>query len=164
MERLSTLLSQPEYVHVAINHFPLVGLFVAMVALVVALIVKSRAATLIGLALVGALALSAWPVYEYGQAGFDRVLSMADEPGQAFLRYHAHLAARWVFLYYLTAGVAALGLGLTWKWPRVLTPASLVALVLAAASLTAGIFIAQAGGDIRHREFRDGPPPQVQGW
>ena len=162
MERFPTLLNQPEYVHAAINHFPLIGLSVAMLALVVALVVKSRSGTIIGLALVGVLALSVWPVYEYGQAGFDRVLSMADEPGQAFLRYHARLAERWVFLYYLTAGVAGLGLGLTWKWPRWLTPASILALALAAASLSAGIVIAQAGGEIRHREFRSGPPPVVQ--
>jgi len=34
--------------------------------------------------------------------------------------------------------------------------------VLAAASLTAGLFIAQAGGEVRHREFRFRPPPIVQ--
>ena len=162
MERYSTLLNQPEFIHAAINHFPLVGLFVAMLALVVALAVKSRSGTLIGLALVVVLALSVWPVYEYGEAGFDRVLSMADEPGQAFLRYHAHLAERWVFLFYVTAGVAGLGLGSAWKWPRLLNPASLLTLILAAASLGAGLFIAHAGGEIRHREFRSDSPPKLQ--
>jgi hypothetical protein len=39
-------------------------------------------------------------------------------------------------------------------------PSSILALVLAAASLTAGIVIAKAGGPIRHREFRSGPPPE----
>ncbi len=159
MEKLSSLLNRPEYVHAAINHFPLIGLLVAMVALLAALVVRNRVAIFIGLALVGLLALSVWPVYEFGEEGFDRVLSMADDPGQAFLKHHAHLAGRWVFLYYLTAGVAALGFGSAWKWPRILVPASILALLLAAASLIAGIYIAQAGGQIRHREFRFGPPP-----
>lgn len=154
-------MDQPEYVHVVINHFPLVGLLVAMVALIAALPTKDRTAILIGLALVGLLALSAWPVYEYGQAGYDRVLSMSDEAGQKYLAYHQRLAERWTFLYFLTAGVAGLGCLLTWKWPRTLVLSSALALLLAAASLTAGIIIAKAGGAIRHREFRSGPPPEL---
>jgi hypothetical protein len=161
MNQLSALLAQPEYVHVVINHFPLIGLLVAMVALSVALVARNRTSILLSLSLVGLLALSAWPVAHYGEAGYDRVLSMADEPGQAFLRYHAHLADRWVFLYYLTAGVALLGLGLAWKWPKSLPFSSLLALALAAASVVAGLFIAHAGGQVRHREFRLGPPPPV---
>jgi len=161
MEKFSTLLQQPEYVHTAINHFPLIGLFVAMLTLAVALIVRSLIATQIALALVCLLSVSVWPVYSYGEAGYDRVLSMADENGQAFLRHHEHLAERWVFLYYVTAGVAALGFGLSWKWPRLLIWFSLLSLVLSAASLTVGIVIAQAGGQIRHREFRYGPPPAI---
>ncbi len=161
MEKLSTLLDQPEYVHAAINHFPLIGLFVAMLALLLALIIKNRTAMVLGLVLVGVLALSAWPVAHLGEEGYDRVLSMADDPGQAYLKYHMLLADRWVFLYYITAGAAAVALGLIWKWPRTLSYSSAGCLLLAAGSLVAGIFIAQAGGDIRHREFRRGPPPTV---
>jgi dolichol kinase len=156
------VLSQPEYVHVVINHLPLIGLPVAMLALAVALVMRNRAAILLGLALVALLALSAWPVSEYGEAGFDRVLSMSDDDGQAFLKEHQRLADRWVFLYYLTACTAAAGFALSWKWPRTLTPMAVAALALGAASLVAGFFIARAGGEIRHREFRTGPPPTRQ--
>ena len=159
MESLTSLLNRPEYVHAAINHFPLIGLFVATLASAAALVMRNRGATVIGLGLLVLLSLSVWPVFHFGEAGYDRVLSMADEPGQAFLRRHEDLADRWVFLYYVTAGVGALGLGLAWKWPRLLTPFAVASLVLAAASLVAGILIAQAGGEIRHREFRFGPPP-----
>ena len=161
MAQLSNLLDRPEYIHVAINHFPLVGLFVALLSLGVGLVTRSRPVLLTGLGLVLFTALSIWPVVYFGGAGFDRVLSMADEPGEAFLKYHAHLADRWAFLYYLTAGAALLGLILPWKWPRLLMPASVAALVLGLASLSAGIAIAHAGGEIRHREFRTGPPPKV---
>jgi len=159
MGRLSSLLTQPEYVHVAINHFPLIGLLVALLALASGLITRNRPVLLTGLGLVAATAISVWPVYSYGEAGFDRVLSMSDEAGEAFLKYHAELAHRWAFLYYLTAGVAAIGLGVSWKWPRALIPAGLVVLVLGLASLCAGLVIAHAGGEVRHREFRSGPPP-----
>jgi hypothetical protein len=154
------VVDQPEYVHVVINHFPLVGLVVAMLALIAALATRDRTAILIGLALVGALALSAWPVYCFGQAGYDRVLSMADGPGGKYLAYHQQLAERWVFLYFITAGVAGSGCLLAWKWPRTLVISSVLALLLSAASLASGIIIAKAGGAIRHREFRSGPAPE----
>jgi len=154
------MLSQPEYIHVIINHLPLIGLLVAMLALIAALFTRDRTAILIGLALVGLLALSAWPVYEYGEEGYDRVLSMTDEAGGKYLQYHRALAERWVFLYFVTAGIAGVGFMAAWKWPRTLVFSSILALVLAAASLTAGIVIAKAGGAIRHREFRFEPPPE----
>jgi hypothetical protein len=154
------MLSQPEYIHVIINHLPLIGLLVAMLALIAALFTRDRTAILIGLALVGLLALSAWPVYEYGEEGYDRVLSMTDEAGGKYLEYHRALAERWVVLYFVTAGVAGIGFLAAWKWPRTLVFSSILALVLAAASLTAGIVIAKAGGAIRHREFRFEPPPE----
>ena len=153
------MLDQPEYIHVVTNHLPLIGLPVGMLALIAGLVTRNRTATLIGLALVGLLALSAWPVYHYGEEGYDRVLSMSDDAGQKFLVSHKALAERWVFLYFVTAGVAALGFMLAWKWPRTLVISSILALVLAGASLAAGVAIAKAGGAVRHREFRNGPPP-----
>lgn len=158
---IASLQNRPEYVHVLINHFPLIGLLVAMVSLGCALAVKNRGAILAGLGLVGLLALSAGVVSHFGEEGYDRVLSMADGDGQAFLRYHQHLAERWVFLFYICAALAALGIGLGWKWPRWLNLISLLTLLLAGSSLVAGIFIARSGGEIRHREFRSGPPPEL---
>jgi hypothetical protein len=155
------MLDQPEYVHTVTNHLPLIGLPVAMLALIAALATKDRTATLIGLALVGLLALSAWPVYHYGEAGYDRVLSVADDAGAKFLDQHKALAERWIFLYFITAGVAGLGFMLASKWPRTLVFSAILALVLAATSLAAGLVIAKAGGAVRHREFRSDPPPRA---
>src|SRR5438552_16963196 len=98
MEKLSIILNQPEYLHVVLNHLPLTGLFIAILSLAIALLTKNRSAILIGLGLVILTSLSAWPVYHYGEAGYDRVLSMADPPGSAFLDYHEGLAERWILL------------------------------------------------------------------
>jgi hypothetical protein len=155
------MLDRPEYVHAVTNHLPLIGLLAPMLALIAALVTKDRTATLIGLALVCLFALSAWPVYHYGEEGYDRVLSMADDAGGKFLEHHKALAERWIFLYFVTAGVAGLGFMLAWKWPRTLVYSSILALVLAASSLAAGMVIAKAGGAVRHREFRFQPPPRA---
>lgn len=161
MAFLSNLLNRPEYIHAAINHFPLIGLFVALLVLAIGLAARSRPILLTGLGLACLMAVSYWPVSHFGEEGYDRVLSMADEPGEAFLKYHQHLADRWAFLYYLTAGIAMAGFATSWKWPRVLVPAAVVVLLLGVGSLSAGIAIAKAGGEIRHREFRSGPPPKM---
>ena len=154
-------MDQPEYVHVLINHFPLKGLIVAMLALIAALVTRARAGILIGLALVGLLALSAWPVFHYGEEGYDRVLSMSDEAGGKYLDYHRLLAERWVFLFYVTAGVAAWAVSLPGNGPERWSTRPCSLLSWPPAVLSAGICIAKAGGPIRHREFRSGSPPVV---
>jgi len=159
MEGFLKAIQQPEYVHVLLNHLPLTGLFIAVVFLLVAWVVNHRTSLLIALALVGLLSLSVWPVAEFGDEAYDRVLSMADDAGGQYLRHHAQLADRWLFLYYITAAAAAVAWIVGWKKPKVLHLAGGVVAVLAVASLAAGAVIAEAGGKIRHREFRYGPPP-----
>jgi hypothetical protein len=135
---------EPEHLHVLLNHLPLVGLMVAVVVLIAALVLRNRAATVLGLALLALLSGAAWPVIESGQSSYVRVRELADEDGKAQLRHHMVLAERWDKLFYATAAVAALGL---------------LAALLAAGSLVAGAVIAEAGGRIRHPEFRTGQPP-----
>jgi hypothetical protein len=154
-------LQQPEYVHVLLNHLPVTGLFVALLGLLAALVARNRAARFIALGLVGLFSLSAWPVSEYGEQGYDRVLSMSDEAGSAYLARHRELADHWVFLFYVTAGAAAVAIVVGVKWPRFFAVAGSAVAVLAAASLLAGAVIADFGGKIRHREFRLGPPPET---
>src|SRR5206468_4029880 len=81
-------LQQPEYVHVLLNPLPVYGLLIGLIGLVLALILKSRRAQIATLTLVLISSASAWPVYEFGQQGYDRVLSMADEDGRAWLDEH----------------------------------------------------------------------------
>lgn len=150
---------QPEYVHVLINHLPLTGLFAALLALVGACVIGKRSAALLGMGLVSLFSLSAWPVYVYGEAGYDRVYSMADSDGDAYLSHHKQLAERWTWLFYVTSAAGALGAIAGWKRPKSLRAVSWATVLLAAASLVAGAVVAEVGGKIRHPEFRHGPPP-----
>ena len=102
-----------------------------------------------------------WPVVYHGDQAYDRVLSMADEDGQAWLKAHVHRADELIFLFYATAAISAAAIFLPKKWPRTSTPLIVVTILLTILSLGAGAYIAHAGGKIRHREFRSGPPPQT---
>jgi len=155
------VLSKPEYQHVLLNHLPITGLAAALIALLGSWILGQRRATIFCIFLVALFAASAWPVFATGEAAHDRVESLVYNEGGAWLDYHHHLAETWVWVFYLTAAVALAG-GLLaifrkeWtKWAALLTT------LCALASLAAGVYIAEAGGKIRHEEFRDGPPPAV---
>ena len=159
MEDIAKSLQQPEYLHVLLNHLPLTGLVVALILLVTAIIANSRGGMYLALGAVVILSLSVWPVAYFGEAGYDRVLSMADDAGGLYLKHHHELAERWIFIYYVTAAVAvgAMIVGSRKKkWLRLL---AIIAASFTAASLYFGAIIADVGGKIRHREFRHGPPP-----
>src|ERR1044072_2315556 len=100
-------LRQPEYIHVLLNPLPVYGLLVGWVGLIVALALRSRRAQIATLALVFLSSISAWPVYEFGQQGYDRVLSMTDEDGEAWLDEHQDRAADLLWSFYPLAALRA---------------------------------------------------------
>jgi hypothetical protein len=146
-------LRQPEYIHVLINPLPVYGLAIGLVGLIVAFFLRSRRAQIATLILVLICSASAWPVYEFGQQAKDRVLSMENEVGGAWLEEHEERAEDLIWLFYGLAVLSAVALFAPRIWPRSSTP------LLTIATLGAGGYIAYAGGKIRHREFRNVPPP-----
>ncbi len=159
MEVLLRDLRQPEYIHVLINPLPVYGLATALIGLVAALILHSRRAQIAALILVLVTAASAWPVYEFGEQAYDRVLTMTDDPGRAWLDEHLRRGEQLIYVFYALAVLTLIALVAPVKWPRSATPLASAVLVLATVTLGCGGYIAYAGGKIRHREFRNVPPP-----
>lgn len=161
-EALLRELQQPEYLHVLLNPLPLYGLAIALFGLIAATYLGSRGGQLAGLVLVFATTIAVWPVVSHGDQAYDRVLAMADEDGQAWLKAHVHRADQLIFLFYTTAALAAAAIFVPKKWPRTAKPLLYLTMLLAIASLGAGTYIAHAGGKVRHREFRSAPPPKTE--
>lgn len=153
-------LSKPEYVHVLLNPLPIYGLAVGVVGLIIALCLRSRAARVTALALVMLSAASAWPVYHYGEAGYDRVQTMIDEEGDKWLEEHRRRGEQLIYVFYLIAVLSAVGIITQFALPRAALPMAAATLILAVTNLGVGAYIAQAGGRIRHKEFRFAAPPQ----
>ena len=152
-------LRQPEYIHVLLNPLPVYGLLVAWVGLVIGLALRSRRAQIATLTLVLLSSISAWPVYEFGQQGYDRVLSMTDEDGEAWLDEHMHRAEDLIWVFYVLAALSAFAIAAPIKWPKSSVPLAVAVILLGAVTLGSGAYIAYAGGRVRHREFRNEPPP-----
>ena len=152
-------LRQPEYIHVLLNPLPVYGLLVGWVGLVIGLALRSRRAQIATLSLVLLSSISAWPVYEFGQQGYDRVLSMTDEAGEAWLDEHLHRAEKLIWVFYALAALSALAIAAPIKWPKSSMPLAVAVILLSAVTLGSGAYIAYAGGRVRHREFRNETPP-----
>ncbi|MBV9009738.1 MAG: hypothetical protein JO354_11325 [Verrucomicrobia bacterium] len=152
-------LQQPEYVHVLINPLPVYGVALGLIALIVALFLRNRAAHITALVIIFIAAASAWPTAHFGDAAYDRVLSMSDDAGSAWLVSHAHRADVFVWYCYALALVSLLAILLPRKWPRSGLLLTIITLLLSVATLIGGAYVAYAGGKIRHREFRLEPPP-----
>ncbi len=152
-------LRQPEYIHVLLNPLPVYGLLIAWIGLIISFVLKSRRAELATLVLVLISSLSAWPVYEFGQQGYDRVLSMADEDGKRWLDEHKDRAEDLIYVFYALAVLSAAAIAVPIKWPKSAGALVVAVILLGAVTLGTGGYIAYAGGRIRHREFRNEPPP-----
>lgn len=152
-------LRQPEYIHVLLNPLPVYGLLVGWVGLVIGLALRSRRAQIATLTLVLLSSISAWPVYEFGQQSYDRVLSMTDEAGEAWLDEHMHRAENLIRVFYALAALSAFAIAAPIKWPKSSMPLAVAVILLGVVTLGSGAYIAYAGGRVRHREFRNEPPP-----
>ena len=152
-------LRQPEYVHVLLNPLPVYGLLIAWIGLIIAGVLKSRRAQVVTLVLVLISSLSAWPVYEFGQQAYDRVLSMTDEDGERWLDDHQDRAEDLIWIFYTLAVLSAAAIAVPIKWPKSSAPLVIAVILLGAAAFGSGAYIAYAGGRIRHREFRNEPAP-----
>jgi hypothetical protein len=155
-------LGRPEYVHVLINPLPIYGLALAIVGLAIALIVRNRVALVITLVLVLLSSLSALPTYLYGEAAYDRVTAMSDGEGDQWLDEHMARGEKFIAVFYALAGLALVAIVMPAKWPRTSIPLALATLAVAISTFVIGLWIAYAGGRVRHKEFRSGPPLPAQ--
>ena len=144
----------PEYVHVLINPLPGYGMAMGILALGAALVARNKTAQSIGLGLMILAAASAWPAAHYGKNAYKDIRGKADAAGQEALDEHMGRAEKLVYVFYATACLGVVALVTRRKFPKTCTPLAVATLVMGVASLGAAGWIAKAGGQIRHPEFR----------
>jgi glucan phosphoethanolaminetransferase (alkaline phosphatase superfamily) len=159
---LQTLQRQPEYVHVLLNPLPIYGLAMGWMGLVIGFFLRSRPAQIATLVLILISAASAWPVYEFGEQGYDRVLSMSDDAGQAWLDEHQHRGEQLIYFFYALGVLSLVAIIVPIKWPKTSLPLVIGTILFGVIVLGMSGYIAYAGGKIRHKEFRTEPPPPAK--
>jgi hypothetical protein len=156
-------LKEPEYLHVLLNPLPVYGIALGDLALFIGILSRSRAAQVAALVIVFLSAFSAWPVKHYGEEAWDAIDAKSDETGGVWLDAHAQRAERFIFVFYIAAAVAAAALLVPWRFPKSGLPLSCLTLVVSLVALGFGCWIAYAGGQVRHTEFRFGKPSEKRG-
>lgn len=157
---------KPEYLHILLNPLPIYGLAMGVLALVLGMFARSRAAQVIALSIIALSAAMAWPVAIFGQQSFDTIEARSDHLGAHWLDAHAQRATRALPAFYALAVFAAVAAALPWKVPKSALPLNLVTLLFSCVVLGLGAWIAFAGGQARHKEFRypkNATPPEKLG-
>ena len=154
---------KPEYLHVLLNPLLGYGLGIGVVILAFGLLARNKTARTIGLIVTAVCAASAWPVLYFGQHGYNSLSPLLDTESHQWLDAHMERAERFIYVFYATA-VLAIGALAFSKKPKASFVLAVLALVIGACSLGIGAWIARAGGQISHSEFREegAPPPVMQ--
>jgi len=153
------LLKKPEYIHVVLNHLPIYGTILGGLALAISLALRSRAAQITALIITLVAAVSAYPVLVSGQRAYKTIRGMSDDDGAEWLDEHMDRAEKTIGAFYFLAAVAIAGLLVPIKWPKTSFPLAAVTLAVAVICSGLAVYIAQAGGRVRHLEFRPGESP-----
>ena len=162
METLFT----PAHLHLALNHVPIIGLAVACLPVLIGILFHSRGALASGLLAVILCAGTMPAIMETGEEAQESFVDGSIDPGMdtaGKAAFHEHSGrARFTAPVVYAAGILALValLALT-KFPRQAAWMGWAVLLGTAFSIALSVWTAEAGGRIRHTEFRPAPKPSA---
>jgi hypothetical protein len=160
METLFT----PAHLHLALNHVPIIGLAVACLPVLVGILFHSRGALASGLLAVILCAATMPAIMETGEGAQESFVDGSIEPGmdvagKAAFREHSHRAKATAPVVYAAGLLALVALIALIKFPRQAAWIGWAVLAGSALSMALSIWTAEAGGRIRHTEFRPAALP-----
>jgi hypothetical protein len=152
----------PAHLHLALNHIPIIGLVVASFPIVIGIVAQCKTTMATGLLAIILCAAAMPTVMESGgkasDAFKDGTLPALDEAGKIALHMHGSRADKTTPVIYASALLAVLALLALIKFPKAATWLSFAVLIGTGASILLAIWTADAGGRIRHLEFRPKTP------
>ena len=148
-----------EHLHVLANHFPIIGVFAAVLTVLFGLLTKTRASLLLGFGLT-VLFTAMTPVVmatgEQAMARFEEgaLRPLTDQTGIHWIGVHADRAEWAAFVLYACLVISVGGLLSMWKRPRWERTAGIGVATVGAIAVLLAAWAADAGGKVRHPEFR----------
>ncbi len=162
----------PAHLHLALNHIPIIGIAFASLPIVIGILAQSRTTIAAGLL---ATLLCAGMMPTIMQTGKEaahsfkegKTLPPLDDAGKIALHMHDSRADKTGPVVYACAILALFALLALVKFPHAALWLSSAVLLGNIISISLGIWTAEAGGRIRHLEFRpatpwDNPPAPTQ--
>ena len=163
METLFT----PAHIHLAINHVPIIGLAVACLPVLIGIVFRSRGALASGLLAVILCVCTMPAVMQTGEGAQESFADGSISPGmdvagKAAFREHSHRAKATAPVVYAAGILALVALLALIRFPRQAAWIGWAVLVGSTLSIALSVWTAEAGGRIRHPEFRPEPKPAAQ--
>lgn len=153
----------PAHLHLALNHVPIIGLAVASLPVLIGIVFHSRGALASGLLAVLCCAATMPAIMETGEAAQEAFVDGSIEPGmdpagKAAFREHSGRAKATAPVVYAAGILSIVALLALIRFPRQTAWIGWAVLVANLLSVSLSVWTAEAGGRIRHAEFR-GPVP-----
>lgn len=139
--------------HLVINHFPIVGIIIASLLLLVGKIFTIKGYITSGLSVVVFTAFTAVIAFLTGDSA-EQAISGWPDVAKGLISRHEDMAAIGMYILIPAGVIAALTLYSVWKKEKSVRFLTLLTLVLAIVSSLAMAFVGYTGGQIRHSEFR----------
>ena len=149
----------PAHLHLALNHVPIIGLAVACLPVLVGILFHSRGALVSGLLAVLLCAGTTPVIMETGEAAREAfvdgsVQPAPDDAGNAAFHQHAGRARATAPVVYAAGILALVALLAVIRYPRQAAWIGGAVLAGCLLSIALSVWTAEAGGRIRHEEFR----------
>ena len=155
-------LKAPEYVHVLLNPWPVYGTAAGAFLLCFSMLTRNAKGNVGSLLWLILMAIATWFAVDFGDKAYDRVYAMSGPEAQQWLDVHMKRAETFRYVFYAVGISAASSLLASRRWPSLSRNLAALTLVLAVIAVGVGGWISQAGGKVRHSEFREGPPAADQ--
>ncbi len=141
------------YLHLLINHFPIVGVIIGSLLLITGLRLKNEGVIISGLGIVVFAAVMAVITYITGDPAKDALKGLPDV-AESLINRHEDIATVSMYLLIPAGLLAAMTIYSIWKKERSVTFLLIITIVLSIISSVAMIYAGHTGGQIRHSEFR----------
>ena len=142
------------HLHLLTNHLPIFVTLSGLFALTMGLWSKNRGISQVALVLMFLGIAGGILTFWFGQQAYKPIRGLADDVGQDWLDLHMARAEQVIWVFWVAGGGVATAWVLGRKRHRFAIPAAIVAAALGLSTLGLSGWIADAGGKIRHEEFR----------
>lgn len=142
------------YLHVIVNHFPIVGVIIGTLLLSAGMIFKNTGVKISALGTIVFASLMAIIAYLTGDPAGETV-SGYPEVAKSLISRHENIATIGMYLMVPAGLFAASSLYSIWKKDKYIRFLIIITLISSLISSVTMTYIGRTGGQIRHTEFRD---------
>ncbi len=142
------------YIHLVINHFPIIGVIIGTTLLLAGVIFKNQGVTISGLGTIVFASLMAIVAYLTGNPAEELMKGFPDI-AKSLVSRHENIATVGMCLMVTAGLLAASSLYSIWKKDKFIRLLIMLALAFSLISSGIMVYIGRTGGQIRHSEFRN---------